>query len=104
MTIEKTIEVPANRRITIDVPPQTPTGAYIIIQFPIREEAQIDNRIPLEAKGQTNNEAFRNALRRANGAWKDNPWINHIEDVNAMRDEWETASSPKGEISSAHRN
>jgi hypothetical protein len=86
MSIEQTITVPADHRITIEVPPQTPTGASIIIQFPVREEISTD--IPPEAVGQTGNEAFRNALRTASGAWKNNPWKNNLEDVNTMRDEW----------------
>ena len=49
---------------------------------------QVSESVPLEARGQSSNEAFRNALRRAYGAWKDNPWTNHLEDINAMRDEW----------------
>jgi len=35
------------------------------------------------------NDAFRQALRRAYGAWKDNPWTDCVEDIRAMRDEWE---------------
>jgi hypothetical protein len=88
MTIERTVEVPVSRRITIDVPPQTPTGARVIIQFPVREETKSGNDVPPEAIGQTGNDEFRNALRSASGAWKDNPWKNHLEDINTMRDEW----------------
>jgi hypothetical protein len=90
MTIEQTVKIPADGRFTFEIPPQKQAGmARVIIQFPVREDGQTDESIPLEAKGQTSNEAFRNALRRVNGAWKDNPWANHIEDVNAIRDEWE---------------
>ena len=55
----------------------------VVIQFPIHDE--VHATVPEEAKGQANNEAFRQAIRRAQGAWKDNPWRNHLEDVNAMR-------------------
>jgi hypothetical protein len=37
MTIEQTVTIPANHRLTIDVPPQVPTGASVIIQFPVSE-------------------------------------------------------------------
>ena len=88
MTITQTVEIPADRRITLEVPREVPTGkANIIIQFPVKEDEKTTG-VPLEAKGLLNNEAFRQALRRAHGAWKDNPWTNHLDDVNAMRDEW----------------
>ncbi|MDR1288751.1 MAG: hypothetical protein LBK08_14195 [Treponema sp.] len=28
-------------------------------------------------------------LKRAQGAWKDNPWENYMEDLQAMRNEWD---------------
>jgi hypothetical protein len=94
MTIEQTVEIPASHQLTLDIPREVPVGrAQVIIQFPVRESVQATDRgsgetIPLEARGQSKNEAFRNAIKNAYGAWKDNPWTNHFEDVNAMRDEW----------------
>ena len=91
MTIEQTVEIPASRRLTLEIPEEVPVGrARVLIQFPFKEDAQTtaqgDNEaIPPEAKGQINNEAFRRALSRAYGAWKDNPWTNHLEDINAIR-------------------
>jgi hypothetical protein len=83
MTITQTVEIPADRRIFLEVPPHIPVGkTQLIIQFP-------DNFTKTEPCGRSSNEFFRNALRRAYGAWKDNPWTNHLEDVNAMREEWE---------------
>jgi hypothetical protein len=35
MTIEQTIEIPASRRITIDIPPEIPTGRTIIAFTPV---------------------------------------------------------------------
>jgi hypothetical protein len=35
MTIEQTIEVPASHRLTIDVPPEVPTGQAKILYFPV---------------------------------------------------------------------
>ena len=90
MIIEQTIEIPENRRITIEIPKEVPIGnARLLIQFPIREDVQTDIIVPPEGKGQINNDAFRNALRRAYGVWKDKPWVNHHEDINAMRNEWD---------------
>jgi hypothetical protein len=95
MTIEQTVTIPADHRLTLEIPDEIPAGrAQVLIQFPVREGVQAADRmcdeiVPLEARGQSSSEAFRNALRRAYGAWKDNPWTNHIEDINAMRDEWD---------------
>jgi len=33
MTIEQTIEIPASRRITLDVPPEIPTGVIARLEF-----------------------------------------------------------------------
>ena len=41
MTITQTVEIPADRRLVIDVPSEvTSDKAYIIIQFPITIDAQ----------------------------------------------------------------
>ena len=89
MTITQTVDIPESRRLTIEVPREVPTGkTRLVIQFPSEENTQTV-AVQQEAKGQLNNEAFRQALRRAHGAWKDNPWTNHLDDVTAMRDEWE---------------
>jgi hypothetical protein len=42
MTIEQTIDVPADRRITIEVPAKIPTGrTNVIIQFPFPADQQL---------------------------------------------------------------
>jgi len=85
MTVTQTVEIPVSHRLIIDVPREVHDGqARIIIQFPVSDKAY--TAVPQDAKGQINNEAFRQALRRAHGAWKDNPWKNHLNDVNAMRE------------------
>ena len=33
MTIEQTVEIPASRRITIEVPPEIPTGTVAHLEF-----------------------------------------------------------------------
>jgi hypothetical protein len=44
-------------------------------------------------------EAFRLVLQRTHGAWKDNPWTNHLEDVRAMREEWDDPWNPAAQES-----
>ena len=95
MTVEQTVTIPADHRLTLEIPQEVPVGrARVLIQFPLKEDIQTgneryDENIPAEAKGQINNEIFRNGLSRAYGAWKNNPWNNHTEEINALRDEWE---------------
>jgi len=95
--------------MTIDIPREIPAGDVIIAFTPVTPETAVRNSVinptaesgrpeqnidvktvtvPQEEKGQLSNAAFRQALRCAQGAWKDNPWTNHLDDVNAMRDEW----------------
>jgi hypothetical protein len=54
MTIEQTIEVPANRRIFLDLPPQIPAGKVILTFTPAAEVADdgldFEGECPLCAK------------------------------------------------------
>jgi hypothetical protein len=88
MTIEQTVKIPANGILHLDIAlPETAiteSRARVLIQIPdVNGEA-----VPAGAKGQSKNEVFRQALRRAYGAWKDKPWENAFEDIRAMRSEW----------------
>ena len=53
MTITQTVEIPADRRLVIDLPPQVPTGRTdVIIQFPVREETQPPGTpLPMNGEG-----------------------------------------------------
>jgi len=53
MTITQTVEIPADRRLIIDVPPQVPTGRTdVIIQFPVQEDAQLlEESLPIDKSG-----------------------------------------------------
>ena len=80
MTIEQTVDIPVDRRLILDIPQEVPAGrAQVIIKFPINDDAQTGKAV---LNDRISNEAFRNAIRRAYGAWKKNPWTNHLEDVN----------------------
>jgi len=37
MSVTQTVEIPANRRLTIDVPREVPTGPTIIVFKPVNE-------------------------------------------------------------------
>ena len=41
MTVTQTVDIPANRRVTLEVPREVPTGrTNIIIQFPMPQEVR----------------------------------------------------------------
>jgi hypothetical protein len=51
MTIEQTIEVPASRRITLEVPPQIPAGKVFLTFIPAAEDGlDFEGECPLCAK------------------------------------------------------
>jgi hypothetical protein len=98
MTIEQTVEIPPSHRLTIDVPREVPAGRTILTFTPqggaySAESGEQGNpaaieAIPEESRGNSTDPAFRRAIRSLQGAWKDNPWENCIEDIRAMREEW----------------
>ena len=54
MTITQTVEVPANRRLLIDIPNEVPTGRInVIIQFPAKEDVQ--RELTAQQKNESNN-------------------------------------------------
>jgi hypothetical protein len=102
MTIEQTIEIPADRRVKI--PETVPLGyAKMILVFPdahtdatIFSESSQHYCASLEeveaalsrqhgAKGQ---DEIKTILRRAHGAWKENPWQESLAAIREMRDGW----------------
>jgi hypothetical protein len=86
MTIEQTVEIPANRRLHLDLNlPETAGGkARVIVHFSAQE-----NRAAETTGHSAEWERTLATLKRAQGAWKDNPWENYMEDLNAMRNEWD---------------
>jgi len=51
MTITQTVEIQADRRVTIDIPREVPLGrTNIILQFPDKKEAQASKPVPKDGK------------------------------------------------------
>jgi hypothetical protein len=42
MTIQQTLDIPASRRLTIEVPPEVPVGRTILIFMPAEAEKAVD--------------------------------------------------------------
>jgi hypothetical protein len=78
MTIEQTVEIPADRRLHLDLNlPETAGGkARVTVRFPVQEDQSAEWERTLAV------------LRRGYGAWKDAPWENYEEDLQTMRSEW----------------
>ena len=50
MSITQTVEIPANHRLTIDVPREVPAGPVILTFTPASEKMSVDDDCPLCAK------------------------------------------------------
>jgi hypothetical protein len=104
MIIEQTVYIPADRRLTLDVPREVPAGRVVLTFTPAGDgavkdseywrtasPAELDAEIERRRGHPVTDEDELNLLRgilRAQGAWKDKPWKNCIEDIRAMREEW----------------
>jgi hypothetical protein len=106
--IEQTVEIPADHRLTIEVPREVPAGRAILTFTPAksgeRDTAAAIAAIPEASRGQSRDPAFRNAIRSLQGAWKDNPWKNGIEDIRAMREEWSHRDPWNSDPAQRHRD
>jgi len=51
MVLEQIVEVPANRRIFLDLPPELPFGKVRVSIFPVAENPQVTNRSLLSMRG-----------------------------------------------------
>jgi hypothetical protein len=89
MTIERTVEIPANGVLHLDITLPETAGTANMARVLIQISENSDEIVPAGAKGRSKDENFRRALRRAYGAWKENPWENALDDIRAMRGEWD---------------
>jgi hypothetical protein len=116
MTIEQTVDIPADHRLLIEVPREVPAGRAILTFTPANgasastaESGEQGNpaaiaAIPEASRGNSADPAFRNAIRSLQGAWKDNPWENCIEDIRAMREEWDHRDPWNSDPAQRHRD
>jgi hypothetical protein len=107
MTIEQTVEVPANHRLTLEVPPEIPAGkVQVLFRFPVENRdagISLDTEIERRLGRPPANEKERSewaewletmtAIRQAHGAWAAHPWVNALEEIRAERDASESVES-----------
>ena len=75
MTVEKTIDVPASRRITLEVPPQIPVGKTILTFTPV----------PVQKADVNPN---RNPISQYFGILSPNTYGDGVAYQRKLRDEW----------------
>jgi hypothetical protein len=75
MTITQTVEIPADRRLhlDLDLPETAGDRATVIVRFPVRED-----RRPEKTGYSPEWEQTLAVIKRTRGAWKDNPWENYM--------------------------
>jgi hypothetical protein len=88
MTIEQTVDIPASRRLSLELPAGIPAGRAYIALFIQPEPPVSAAPVSAASRGQSADESFRGGLRRAYGAWQGTPWENAAADLRAQRDEW----------------
>jgi hypothetical protein len=100
MTIEQTVEVPANHRLTLEVPPEIPAGkVQVLFRFPVENRdagislnAEIERRLGRPPTSEEECSEWAEwletmaAIRQAHGTWAANPWVNALEEIRAERD------------------
>ena len=93
MAIEQIIEVPANRRITLEVPPQVPVGPVILTFTPARVVIQKKEPHTIEEALQLLNEQAadpnRKPISRLFGKHKGILGGDGVVYQRAIRDEWD---------------
>ena len=120
MVIEQTVEIPENRRLTIEIPREIPAGRVILTftpqssgavknseywhTAPLAElDAEIERRLRRPPADEDELKLFRGILR-TQGAWKNNPWENCIEDIRAIREEWAHRDPWNSDPAKRHRD
>ena len=107
MTIEQTVEIPADHRLHLDIDlPKTAKArsmAKVLVQFPAVEgwkdgdslDAEIERRLghpPANEEERAEWAEWLETMRVihcAHGAWAAAPWENALEDIRTMREEWD---------------
>ena len=91
MIIEQTIEVPASRRITLEVPPQIPLGKVILTFTPVSAgENNEDSRL-IRFNNHAGAEELKAKLRRIQGSLGNNTFgaLDGVTYQRKVREEWD---------------
>ena len=55
MSITQTVEIPASRRLIIDVPQEVPTGQVVLVFKPVKTKGNVPNAVTMAALQETSN-------------------------------------------------
>jgi len=99
MAITQTVEIPANRRLIIDVPREVPTGRTIIAFTPALEQKKKDAPLPggsyntieeaLQAAAEKTSDPNRKPISRLFGTLPKHTFGDPVAYQRAIRDEWD---------------
>jgi hypothetical protein len=124
MIMEQTVEIPVKYRLTIDISPESPDGESILAFTQAEDgkttgvvkdhrywkaaslaelDAEVERRLGRPTLDDQELKLFR-ALIRSYGAWADKPWENCIDNIRAMRDEWDHRDPWNPDPSMRHRD
>ena len=86
MVVAQTIEVPASRRVILDIPPQIPTGKVILTFTPAPDTDGLDYKgeCPLCAKSHTPNAETAAAIREGRAMMRGEipaTWYDSLDDM-----------------------
>jgi hypothetical protein len=91
MTIEQTVEIPNNRRLFIDVPPEVPVGRTILTFTPAMVNKDIEYAEEFWAVHHNHPEELKIKLERLQGSLGRNAFngLDGIEYQHKVREEWD---------------
>jgi hypothetical protein len=91
MTIERTVEIPADRRIIVEVPPEIPAGK-VVLTFTPAEDRELEKVERIWEWNRTHPGELRAKLLKLRGSLPSDSFggLNGVAYQRKIRDEWDT--------------
>ena len=91
MKIEKTVEIPSNRRLFVDVPPEVPVGKAILTFTPATVDKDLESAGAIWAVNHANPEEIKAKLQALQGCLGENAFggMDGIAYQRKGREEWD---------------
>jgi len=71
MVVEKTVEIPANRKLYIDVPPEVPAGKVVLTFIPASVYKDLDSAKTIWTANNSQPEELKIKLKNLNGSLRE---------------------------------